>query len=82
MKLKGFPQTARHLIIPGHCDGKQPLFILPPVSWIMTDVAVLLMPPPQWYRIFTHRVYYTAGRNRSTILYWVGCKCKGFSRDC
>jgi hypothetical protein len=37
--------------IPAHCGNKQLLAIIPPIPWIATDLALLLMPMPMVYKL-------------------------------
>ncbi len=37
--------------IPAHCGNKQLLAILPPIPWIVTDLAILIMPMPMVYKL-------------------------------
>lgn len=37
--------------IPGHCVNKKLLFIIPPIPWIVTDLAVLFMPLPMVWKL-------------------------------
>ena len=37
--------------IPAHCGNKQLLDIIPPIPWIVTDLAILLMPMPMVYKL-------------------------------
>jgi hypothetical protein len=42
--------------IPAHCGSKHLLAILPPIPWIATDLAILLMPMPMVYRLHLPRL--------------------------
>ena len=37
--------------IPARCGNKKLLDILPPIPWIVTDLAILLMPMPMVYKL-------------------------------
>lgn len=37
--------------IPARCGNKQLLAIIPPIPWIVTDLAILLMPMPMVYKL-------------------------------
>jgi hypothetical protein len=36
---------------PGHCGNKQLLAILPPIPWIATDLAMMILPMPMVYKL-------------------------------
>ena len=37
--------------IPARCGNQQLLAIIPPIPWIVTDFAILLMPMPMVYKL-------------------------------
>lgn len=37
--------------IPAHCGNKLLLDVIPPIPWIVTDLAILLMPMPMVYKL-------------------------------
>lgn len=37
--------------IPAHCGNQQLLAIIPPIPWIVTDLAILVMPMPMVYKL-------------------------------
>lgn len=41
---------------PGHCGNKHLLAILPPIQWIATDMALLLMPVTMVWRLHLPRL--------------------------
>lgn len=42
--------------VPGNCGDKQLLAVLPPIPWIVTDLAILIMPIPMVWNLHLPRV--------------------------
>ena len=42
--------------VAGHCSNKVLLFIIPPIPWIVTDLAILLMPLPMVWNLHLPRL--------------------------